>query len=104
MVRKFICQECKIEFETTSKRKIRKFCSRKCYSIEDSRRKKEKFREVPHHNLGRKASEEERVRRSKKTSDTWKVDIIRKSRIDAMRKWIEEHGVNPGWTDDAVKK
>lgn len=101
MKRKFNCQECNIEFESNQNRK---FCSRSCYAKEDSRRKKEKYTMQAHHNLGRKASVEERVIRSTKTSETWKDLTIRESRINGIRAWIDIHGHAPGWDDKTIIK
>ena len=101
MKRKFNCQECNIEFESNQ---TRKFCSRSCYAKEDSRRKKEKYALQEHHNLGRKASDEERKRRSKLTVETWKDDSIRNSRINGIKQYMNIHGHAPGWDDKTIIK
>jgi very-short-patch-repair endonuclease len=101
MKRKFNCQECNIEFESNQNRK---FCSRSCYAKEDSRRKKEKYTMQEHHNLGRKASDEERERRSRSTSETWKDNSIRNSRINGIKHWMNTHGHAPGWDDKTIIK
>lgn len=101
MKRKYNCQECNIEFESNQNRK---FCSRSCYAKEDSRRKKEKYAMQEHHNLGRKASDEERKRRSELTTETWKDDSIRNSRINGIKQWMNIHGCAPGWDDETIIK
>jgi len=104
MEKTFICEECKKEFISNTRRKIKKYCSRDCYSKVDSRRKKEKFLTQDHHNLGRKASLEEREMRSKLTAETWKSESIREARISGIKKWKEEHNYAPGWDPDSIKK
>lgn len=104
MEKTFICEECKTEFISNTRRKIKKFCSRDCYAKVDSRRKKEKFQSHPHHNLGRKASLEEREMRARLTADTWKSESIRNARINGIKKWIADHGHAPGWDDTSIKK
>ena len=91
-----ICLECGKSYETS--RKNGKFCSRSCYAKEDSRRKIEKFKNNPHHNLGRKASKEECEMRSKQTKSSWKDVKIRKARTDGITNYNQTHENPAGWS------
>jgi len=98
-----ICEECKKEYSTFNSKQ--KFCNRSCYAKADSRRKKEKYEKEPHHNVGRKASAEERKMRAERTTETWQNDEIRKRRLEGLQKARDENSDYPiGWSLEAIEK
>lgn len=97
-----ICVQCKNEYLTFNSKQL--FCSRTCYAIEDSKRKREKYKTETHHNAGRKASIEERNLRSLKTTETWKNSDIRESRILGLQRARENSEYPIGWSPTAIEK
>lgn len=97
-----ICDRCKIEYSTFNSKQ--KFCSRSCYAIEDSRRKREKYKNELHHNTGRKASIEERNMRSKRISETWKDPEIRSKRLSGLEKVRKQQTYPLGWSPESIEK
>jgi protein-arginine kinase activator protein McsA len=97
-----ICEECKNQYLTFNSKQ--KYCNRTCYSKADSRYKKEKYKFKSHHNIGRKATQEERELRSKRTLETWKNPEVRKSRIIGLQKARENSEYPIGWSPAAIEK
>lgn len=94
-----ICEECKNEYLTFNSKQ--KFCCRSCYAIVDSKYKKEKYKTQSHHNVGRKATNEERELRSKINTETWKQPDIREARLDGLKKLRENAEYPLGWSPEA---
>lgn len=99
---KKICEECGNEYSTFNPKQ--KFCCRACYAKKDSRQKKEKYKNEPHHNTGRKATKEECEIRSCRTAETWKNTKIRDARLAGMQKAREEAEYQFGWSPQAREK
>jgi very-short-patch-repair endonuclease len=97
-----ICEECKNEYLTFNSKQ--KFCCRSCYAVVDSKCKKEKYKTQSHHNVGRKATNEERALRSKINTETWKQPDIRKARIIGLKKAREDSEYPIGWSPESIEK
>lgn len=97
-----ICEECKKEYSTFNLKQ--KFCNRSCYAKADSRRKKEKYEKEPHHNVGRKASAEERKMRSIINTEVSKRPEVREARRAGQRKARENSEYPLGWSPEAREK
>lgn len=100
---KSVCPNCLNEFEHFSCHK-RIFCSKKCYSIEDSKRKKEFFSKNVHHNKGRKHSDDWKIEQSKKIKGLWKNEEFKnkvKLSLENKRSTVE---VPLGWDEKSKQK
>lgn len=97
-----ICEECKTKYLTVNSKQ--KFCCRSCYAIADSKCKKEKYKNQAHHNVDRKATNEEREMRSKINTETWKRPEVRKSRLNGIKKARENSEYPIGWHPESIKK
>lgn len=97
-----ICVQCKNEYLTFNSKQL--FCSRTCYAIEDSKRKREKYQKQSHHNVGRKMSDEERKKRSDSQKESWKNPLIRNARLTSMKKIRDLLEYPLGWSPDSKQK
>jgi len=96
------CLECNNEYSTFNSKQ--KYCNRTCYAQVDSRDKREHYKTVQHHTVGRVVSDEERIIRSNNTRKSWLDPIIRKTRIDNQKEVRQQREFPFGWDPKSIDK